>query len=55
MEISGEILLILVRTYAKVLYHRALVRYELRNSGREAFAPLGVSKTHPTGLTQLKM
>ena len=28
--------------------YRALVCYEVRNSSREAFAPLGVSKTHPT-------
>ena len=28
--------------------YRVLVRYEVRNSSREAFAPLGVSKTYPT-------
>mgnify|MGYP001094993277 CR=1 FL=1 len=32
----------------KSTIYRALVRYEVSFLCREAFAPLGVSKTHPT-------
>ena len=44
----GRMSILLNQDLRKGFIYSALVRYEVRNSSREAFAPLGVSKTHPT-------